>query len=100
MKFIEREEDESWKADGACSGLPTIWWYQNVKEPNEPERRARKICEGCPVRRECLEYALRNREKDGVWGGLNTDDRDAEVRKIRRHHGPVPYEQIVERIAR
>ncbi|HEY1704209.1 MAG TPA: WhiB family transcriptional regulator [Trebonia sp.] len=32
--------------------------------------RAKKICAGCPVRRECLQFALATRQSDGVWGGL------------------------------
>lgn len=36
---------------------------------------AKKICGCCPVREECLDYALTRREEWGVWGGLSTSER-------------------------
>lgn len=36
---------------------------------------AKAVCETCPVREQCLEYALRNRERFGVWGGASVTDR-------------------------
>jgi WhiB family transcriptional regulator, redox-sensing transcriptional regulator len=41
------------------------------------ESEAKRICAGCPVQRECLEYALRVREPFGIWGGLNETERRA-----------------------
>ena len=37
--------------------------------------RAKKICNGCPVIQQCLEYAIVNRENDGVWGGASERER-------------------------
>jgi WhiB family redox-sensing transcriptional regulator len=39
-------------------------------EFGESTRQAEKVCAGCEVRAECLEYALENRELYGVWGGV------------------------------
>jgi WhiB family transcriptional regulator, redox-sensing transcriptional regulator len=39
-------------------------------------RDAKRICRQCPVRAECLEYALANDERVGVWGGLSVSERD------------------------
>ena len=36
---------------------------------------ARRICADCPVKSECLEYALANGEKFGIWGGLSERER-------------------------
>jgi WhiB family redox-sensing transcriptional regulator len=33
------------------------------------------VCHTCPVRRECLDFALRIREPYGIWGGLNEIER-------------------------
>jgi WhiB family transcriptional regulator, redox-sensing transcriptional regulator len=65
---------------GAClweitSGDPPAW---AGKGP--PDRDlALRLCAGCPVRRECLEFELRTAGPYtvGVWGGLNEDDRRA-----------------------
>ena len=36
---------------------------------------AKKVCFSCEVRPECLEYALANHERFGVWGGLSERER-------------------------
>ena len=38
-------------------------------------REAKKVCTGCEVRAECLEYALANDERFGIWGGLSERER-------------------------
>ena len=38
-------------------------------------REAKKVCLGCDVRAECLEYALANDERFGIWGGLSERER-------------------------
>ncbi|MGW5610955.1 WhiB family transcriptional regulator [Streptomyces sp. NPDC003753] len=39
--------------------------------------RARRVCDRCPVLRECRGWALRYGETDGVWGGLTPGQRRA-----------------------
>ena len=39
------------------------------------ERAAKEICRPCPVRQECLDYAIRIREAHGIWGGLSEAER-------------------------
>lgn len=43
-------------------------------------REAKKVCQGCEVRAECLDYALANDERFGIWGGLSERER----RKLKR----------------
>ncbi|HUH06492.1 MAG TPA: WhiB family transcriptional regulator [Egibacteraceae bacterium] len=43
-------------------------------------REAKRICIGCEVRDECLEYALANDERFGIWGGMSERER----RKLKR----------------
>ncbi len=38
-------------------------------------REAKKVCAGCAVRAECLEFALENNERFGIWGGLSERER-------------------------
>lgn len=54
------------------------WWGRAVCAQTDPEaffpekggstREAKRICSGCEVRAECLEYALAADERFGVWG--------------------------------
>lgn len=44
-------------------------------------RDAKRICEGCDVRAECLEAALLNNERYGIWGGCSERER----RQIQRN---------------
>ena len=46
-------------------------------------REAKAVCQSCEVREECLEYALANDERFGIWGGLSERER----RRIRRMAG-------------
>lgn len=47
-------------------------------------RPAKRICAGCPVREECLDYALEHDEAFGVWGGLSARERRDIARSRRR----------------
>jgi WhiB family redox-sensing transcriptional regulator len=38
-------------------------------------RAAKRVCRGCPVQAECLQYAIDNGERWGVWGGLSERER-------------------------
>jgi WhiB family transcriptional regulator, redox-sensing transcriptional regulator len=48
------------------------------------ERKAKVICALCPLRAECLEYALRHPARYGIWGGLNSEELAAERRRLLR----------------
>jgi WhiB family transcriptional regulator, redox-sensing transcriptional regulator len=68
-----------WVRKAACRNSPLF--VAPVRE-SEPERRAREaeakeVCTRCPVRSECLGYALRVEEPLGIWGGLDTLERRA-----------------------
>lgn len=65
-----------WVHDAACRDLPTSWWFPGVGESFD---LAQSICETCPVRVECLDYALARPELTGIWGGL-TDRRRKRMR--------------------
>ena len=46
-------------------------------------REAKRICVGCEVRPECLEFALSHDERFGIWGGLSERER----RRLKREAG-------------
>lgn len=73
--FLNRPD---WQLRAACRGLPTNEW---VREPGReyPEGQ-HDICRACPVRRECLAFAMADQSIFGLWGG--TDERAR--RRMRR----------------
>lgn len=48
------------------------------------EELAKQVCRRCPVRWECLTYALETHQRHGIWGGLNPEERILLIRKIRQ----------------
>lgn len=52
----------------------------------EQIERAKAVCMQCPVRAECLEWALATGQDAGVWGGLSEEERRA-LRRARRRDG-------------
>ena len=67
----------NWRSAGAClSADPDLFFPISSTGPAERQvARAKKICAGCSVRRECLEFALSNNQIYGIWGGTTADDR-------------------------
>jgi WhiB family redox-sensing transcriptional regulator len=71
-----------WKADAACRDLPTSLFFPDSEADSGP---ALDVCASCPVRQQCLEFALTTRQHDGVWGGATETER----KRIRRRTGRV-----------
>lgn len=70
-----------WSQQAACRGLdPEIFYPVSDEDAGE----AKEICEACPVRQPCLESALVEREKYGVWGGLTERERRRLLRQRRK----------------
>ncbi len=71
------DTEHVWMLDGHCRGKAPSFFFPSDGVGVE---HARKVCAGCPVKVECLEYALANDERFGIWGGLSERER----RKLRR----------------
>ena len=69
--------DVSWRAKSACRDLDTNIFFPDAEDDAGP---ALSVCAVCPVRGECLDFALSTRQHDGVWGGTT----EAERKRIRR----------------
>jgi WhiB family transcriptional regulator, redox-sensing transcriptional regulator len=83
--------DMSWEARAACGGMAAqLFFGPDGERPQEREIREAKavaVCARCPVRAQCLDYALENSIKHGIWGGRNQEQRAQERRRRagRRH---------------
>jgi WhiB family redox-sensing transcriptional regulator len=65
-----------WQDDAECAEIATEFFFpdeHNAAAGNY--RRAKAICDVCPVVAECLEYALSSGERFGMWGGLTPPER-------------------------
>lgn len=74
------EQKKDWQPCAACHDAPPDLFFFDNEESNTI---AKKICSTCPVRKQCLEYALAIRPSDGVWGGLTADERHKVQKRLR-----------------
>lgn len=74
------DEDENalaWQSDSLCAQTDPEAFFP---EKGGSTRDAKKICAACEVKAQCLDYALANDERFGIWGGLSERER----RKLRK----------------
>ena len=67
----------SWQRDALCAQTDPVAFFP---EKGGSTREAKGVCASCDVRAQCLEYALMNDERFGIWGGLSERER----RRLRR----------------
>ncbi|MGH2705387.1 MAG: WhiB family transcriptional regulator [Actinomycetota bacterium] len=79
--------DSDWRHDAACQDIPDpdIFFPIGSTGPAlEQVEAAKRICRTCPVRAQCLTWALDTNQETGVWGGLSEEERRELVRAMRR----------------
>ena len=71
------EYASNWRAESACLNTdPDVFFPVAVgTAAGKLVTRALRICDGCPVKQQCLDYAMRSGEKDGIWGGTTPEER-------------------------
>ena len=85
------EHDDAWRFLAQCDGAPLELFFPNR---GESTRQAKTYCWGgnlkgriidpCPVRLECLDYALTTNQTHGIWGGMSSRERRSEKRSQRQ----------------
>jgi WhiB family transcriptional regulator, redox-sensing transcriptional regulator len=70
-------EAPDWQENALCAQTDPEAFFP---EKGGSTREAKRICSGCDVRAECLDYALAHDERFGIWGGLSERER----RRLRR----------------
>jgi len=77
MQSWVEDEKRPWEAEAACRGMDSGLFFPAV---DTDATEALAACRVCPVRLECLEWALSTRERHGIWGGTT----ELERRRIMR----------------
>lgn len=72
------EEDLGWMHWALCQGGDPEDWFASAT--SEAQARARATCAECPVREKCLEYSYTFGLPEGIWGGLDEEERRLERR--------------------
>ncbi|OHU47431.1 hypothetical protein BKG82_26370 [Mycobacteroides chelonae] len=67
--------DDSWRDRGACRGKDPRFFETEPDTLREHRAEGKRICAGCPVKFDCLDYAEQNHERHGLWGGLTWSER-------------------------
>ena len=65
-------EEASWQEQALCAQTDPEAFFP---EKGGSTREAKRVCGSCDVRVDCLEYALANDERFGIWGGLSERER-------------------------
>jgi WhiB family transcriptional regulator, redox-sensing transcriptional regulator len=73
----DEADEQDWQERALCAQTDPEAFFP---EKGGSTREAKRICSGCEVRAECLDYALAHDERFGIWGGLSERER----RRLRR----------------
>jgi WhiB family redox-sensing transcriptional regulator len=84
LSFLLDEEDKTgllpWQEEALCAQTDPEAFFP---EKGGSTREAKRVCGRCDVKADCLEYALANDERFGIWGGLSERER----RRLKRRAG-------------
>jgi WhiB family redox-sensing transcriptional regulator len=86
-----------WRGAGAClSADPDLFFPVAVgAAAGRDVPRALLICDGCSVKRQCLDFAIKHREESGIWGGTTPDQRLRVLRQRNRRPARRPWRETV-----
>ena len=74
-----------WTEEANCKGADADVFFP---ERGASTRKAKSICRACTVQDDCLEFAIENSEKFGIWGGLSERER-RRIKRQRTHDSDI-----------
>lgn len=77
-RSLDDEPDLGWQAKALCAQVDPDAFFP---EKGGSVKAAKKACGRCEVTQECLDFALENDIRDGVWGGKTVNERRALIRR-------------------
>jgi WhiB family redox-sensing transcriptional regulator len=72
LQILADVREMAWADRGLCAEVDAELWFP---EKGGSSRQAKMICRACPVRIECLNFALDRNERFGIYGGLTERER-------------------------
>ena len=80
LLFGAAEDGElSWQDQALCAQTDPEAFFP---EKGGSSREAKRVCASCDVRSDCLEYALANDERFGIWGGMSERERRRRTKQV------------------
>ncbi|OLT42076.1 WhiB family transcriptional regulator [Saccharomonospora sp. CUA-673] len=70
--LLDITDEQDWQERALCAQTDPEAFFP---EKGGSTREAKRICQGCEVKDDCLEYALAHDERFGIWGGLSERER-------------------------
>ena len=70
-----RASGSAWRGRAVCEGLGDLFFDDACTDA------AKRVCAACPVRDACLDHALNQPERHGVWGGATVEERQRILRR-------------------
>ena len=81
-------ENRDWMEKASCAQVGGDMWYAEEGQPLHI-KRAKAVCAECPVRMQCLDYAMRHEAANerttvryGIFGGLTPHQRNQLAKKV------------------
>lgn len=80
IRYSLTQDRPDWQERAKCRGMDSAIFFP---AKGESSAKAKSVCRNCPVKAECLEFALGSpRETNGVWGGQSINDRRGIIREL------------------
>lgn len=71
--------DDAWMSGAKCADHNTDLWFPPIGQGGA---KAKAICHTCPVKGQCLEFAIEHDEVHGIWGGTSGRERERLRRQL------------------
>lgn len=89
------QKSDDWRLEARCIGIDPEVFYP---EQGDQAWEVKRLCQGCPVRIKCLEWAIEVGDEWGIWGGVGPKDRIRITRARKRNVKFSSIEDYVERL--
>jgi WhiB family redox-sensing transcriptional regulator len=86
----DHEIGSNWRDNGLCTNPRAGDTWFPVGQGNDAKsdaEYAKAVCEMCPSRQPCFDWSIEQREPDGIWGGVDEEERRKILRRMGRGQG-------------